>query len=204
MPISLSGRIVTILTWLSFIIIVNSYTANLISHLTVDVAEPPIKSLKDFSEQSDWMFAMAPGHIRLNDWKISKNKYEKELYQRTTRKSRFIPFYYNNEESALASIKPNVLVYAGIGRFFNFIESKACRLVPLPDQPIPVTQFNHIVMAKRRNKLRESMDKGNDKTCSFWDPFKTKETMAQKLGCVRTMFNMWRQAHFFLGIHSPY
>ncbi|XP_043242378.1 glutamate receptor ionotropic, delta-2-like [Amphibalanus amphitrite] len=53
-PSFLSGRVITMLTWLLYIIIVNSYTATMVSYLTIVKIERPINSLKEFSERSDW------------------------------------------------------------------------------------------------------------------------------------------------------
>ena len=159
MPSSLSGRTVTIFTWFLCIIISNSYTAILISNLTVVTVHRPINSLKEFTEQSDWTLTMAPDHIHLNDWKSSSNKYERELYRRVTNKNQFIPFYYRTKESALGSIKPNMLTYVNIDRMFYKLQAQACSLVPLYEEPIEPTNYNYMVMAKGKDKLRRAMNR---------------------------------------------
>ena len=156
-PSSLSGRTVTIFTWFLSFIILNSYTATLISHLTVGTVNQPISSLKDFLAQSDWMLTMAPDHIHLNDWKISGSQYERELYQRVANKDRFIPFR-RTKKSALGCIRPKMLTYVNIDRLFYLIENEACSLVPLHEQPVKGTSYNYMVMTKTRNSLRLAMN----------------------------------------------
>ena len=156
-PGSLSGRVVTIVTWLLCIIIVNSYTAVLTSHLTVVIVDRPIRSLKEFSEQSDWMLMMPPDHVHLNDWKTSKDVYEEKLYQRSIQRDRFIPFF-RTKESAMQCVQPKVLTYVNIDRLFHLIGADACHVVPLYEQSTEQTQFNYMVMAKGRASLRRSID----------------------------------------------
>ncbi|XP_043242377.1 glutamate receptor 2-like [Amphibalanus amphitrite] len=68
-PSSLSGRVITMLTWLLYIIIVNSYTATMVSYLTVVEFDRPISSLKEFLERPDWKLVVDPGHSVLTDWR---------------------------------------------------------------------------------------------------------------------------------------
>ena len=159
-PGSLSGRTVTIFGWFLCIIVINSYTAILISHLTVVSQEPPIRSLKEFCEQPDWTLMMRPDHIHLNDWRISDDKYEQKLYRRVSDKENFIPFY-RTMESAIASFSPKVLTYVNIDRLFFLLKTQACGLVPLQDQPVEAaaTKYNYMVMTKGRSKLRKSMSR---------------------------------------------
>ena len=153
---SLPGRIVTIFTWFLCVIIYTSYTANLISYLTIMTVDQPIKSLKDFSERSDWKLGTYPSHIVLNDWRVSKDEYERELYQRVTNRDRFIPFDYT-ENSAREMIKPKILTFLARKQLTYLLGSEACVMVPLHDQHMQVIN-SHIVIAKELNKLRSAMN----------------------------------------------
>ena len=155
-PSSLSGRTVTIFTWLVHICIHTSYTANLISYLTVMTVNRPISSLKEFSEQPDWILAMRPGHIHLADWGVSQNKYERELYQRVMNGDQFIPLH-TTKESALGFIRPKVLAYVDMNRLFYYLGSEACSLYPLYDEPAKPIR-NYIPVAKGKNRLRRAMN----------------------------------------------
>ncbi|KAF0295299.1 Glutamate receptor 3 [Amphibalanus amphitrite] len=156
-PSSLSGRILTIFMWFLCIIISNSYTATLTSHLTVAVVDRPISSLKEFSESSDWSLMVSPDHIHLNDWKRSKDGYERALYQRFINKDRFIPFY-RTKESAMECARPKIMTYVNIDRLFSLIGPEACHLVSLYKQPKEATQFNYMVMTKGKENLRRSIN----------------------------------------------
>ena len=157
LPSSLSGRTVTIFTWFVHICIHTSYTATLISSLTVVTVNRPISSLKDFCEQPDWILAMRSEHVSLTDWKVSQNKYEQKLYQRVMSKDRFVPLK-TTRESALGYIRPNVLTYADRNRLLYHLGSEACSLLPLNDQPAKAKQ-NFIPVAKRNDSLRRDMNR---------------------------------------------
>ena len=156
MPNSLAGRIVTIFAWILCIIIHTSYTANLISHLTVVTVNRPIKSLEEFSDQPDWMLGVMPGHIILNDWRASRDKYERELYQRVLNRDRVV-FFDATENSARELIKPKVLTYFGLEQLFFLLGSEACSLIPLNDKPKKVTK-SYIPIAKEQRKLQHKMN----------------------------------------------
>ena len=156
MPSSLSGRTVTIISWFLCVIIHTSYTANLISYLTIMTVDRPIKSLKDFSERPDWMLVMNPNHIVLNDWRVSKDKYERELYQRVLNRDRFIPFD-DPEKRACELIKPKILAYLPKEQLFYVLGSDVCGMVPLYDQPLQGMN-NYIPIAKKLRKLRRAMN----------------------------------------------
>ena len=160
-PSSLSGRTVTIFTWLLCIIIYTSYTANLISHLTVVTVDRPINSLRDFARQSDWMLSMYPGHIVVSSWKESRNPYERELYQRVMSEN-VIPFDVT-KESALRFLQPKVLSYADLNGLFFLIGDKACNLIPLYDGPVKGLD-NYIVIRKGLDQLRRQLNEAMRKT----------------------------------------
>ena len=155
-PNSLSGRTVTIFTWLLCMIISTSYTANLISYLTVVTVDRPISSLKEFSEQSDWRLAVDPGHIVVSNWRVSRDPYEQELYQRFLSKD--IIALDRSRERVLRLFKPKVLTYVDINILFFLIGDKACSMIPLYDQPVKGID-NYIVIAKGKDKLRDQMNK---------------------------------------------
>ncbi|KAF0302297.1 Ionotropic receptor 25a [Amphibalanus amphitrite] len=85
-PDSLAARTATIFSWVLGILIYVNYTANLISYLTVTTVDKPISSLKEFSEQSGWKFALERGIGTLNDWKVSSSPYERELFRRVSQR----------------------------------------------------------------------------------------------------------------------
>ena len=67
-----SNAAVTIFSWLLVIVIFASYTINLIYYLTAVTVDRSIASLKEFSKNFDWSFAMHPGHGSLTNWKVSR------------------------------------------------------------------------------------------------------------------------------------
>ena len=96
-PNSMAARIATMSCWFLGTMIYTSYTANLISSLTVVTVDRPISSLKEFSEQSDWKFAIVPGHGHLNDWKQGDDVYKRELFWRTVSGQGFIALTWTPE-----------------------------------------------------------------------------------------------------------
>ena len=153
---SLPGRTVTMVSWCLCIIILASYTATLASHLTVVTEDRPIKSLKDFSERPDWRLAMNPNHVVTNDWKLSKDRYERELYQHILHGDRFVPFD-QKENTARELIKPKTLLFLPIEQLFYLVGNKACRVVPLYDHPIK-EYTNYIPIAREQKKLRRALN----------------------------------------------
>ena len=155
-PSSLSGRIVTLCTWILCIIVVNSYTANLISYLTVVVEDRPISSLKEFSERSDWQLMLDPGHTVVSDWMLSKDPYERALYRHVMRRDRLLA-YDRTRETAHLSLEPRTLGYFDINEMFRYLGNKTCSLTALFNHPLKGTK-NYIAIAKGFGDLRKAMN----------------------------------------------
>ena len=155
-PDSMAARTATIFSWVLGILIYVNYTANLISYLTITTVDKPISSLREFSEQSGWKFALERGIGTLNDWKVSANPYERELYQRVKLKEGYIELD-GSDERFRSALQPNVLVYIDVGRLFFSAGSEACVAVPLLDRLPPKTN-NYMVMAKGRERMHGAIN----------------------------------------------
>ena len=154
-PNSLAARIVTITIWILTTIIIFSYAANLISHLTIRTVNRPISSLREFSERPDWRFAIQPGHVILSDWKLSADPYERELYQRSETGNGFIALGSTNE-TMRSAIEPNVLAYLSIRQLLFSVGMEGCNLVPLLD--LPTTSDRHyLAVAKNQTRLYDAI-----------------------------------------------
>ena len=156
-PDSLAPRIVTIFTWALSIIIAVSYTANLISYLTVMTLEPPLSSLKEFSERPDWTLAAPPSYSVVNDWKTSKDVYERHLYQRVMHREGFISIDYP-EETAHLTLKPKVLTYIDLETLKFSLESSVCSLIPLPNFP-KRTLGAYLLIAEGKGSVKQRINK---------------------------------------------
>ena len=158
-PQSLAGRVVTIFSWTLGILIYVNYTANLISHLTTDPPDMPIKSLREFSEQPDWVLAVEHGTSKLDDLKTSPDVYERAMYQRYARGEGYLSLEIT-EESIRRVLQPKVLVWGTIERLFYWIKDEACELVPLLDEPPPETpaDFCYLAMAKGQGNIKRAVD----------------------------------------------
>ena len=152
-PDSLAARTVTIFTWVLSIIISVSYTANLISHLTVVTMDPPIGSLKEFVGKSDWQLAVSPTYSIVNDWKSSEDAYERHLYERVMRKDRYVSLV-SPAESAHLALHPKILTYVDLQTFIFTMGNEACSLVPLPTFPSH-TLGSYFVIAKDKGTVRQ-------------------------------------------------
>ena len=155
-PESHAVRIVTSCSWMLGIIIYASYTANMISHLTVVTMDLPITSLKQFHEQPGWRIAIQPGHSILNDWKLSRDKYEHGLYQRSVTRQGIIDIYWKGD-STWRTLEPKVLTYVNIDPVFRILLADACSLVPLPGLPAKTNEV-YMAIAKGRGKLRKDIN----------------------------------------------
>ncbi|XP_043245243.1 glutamate receptor 1-like [Amphibalanus amphitrite] len=153
-PTSSSARIVTIISWMINIIIVSSFTANLISDLAVVTVSRPIGSLREFTEQPDWKLAIRPGHGVLYDWQMSRDQYERELYRRSSIHDRVIEL--DNAQLFQITIQPKVMTFFDIKHLKLTIGDAACSLVPLLDQPAKLTP-NYFAIAKGQPALRRLM-----------------------------------------------
>ncbi|XP_043230335.1 glutamate receptor ionotropic, delta-1-like [Amphibalanus amphitrite] len=155
-PDSLAARTATIFSWVLGILIYVNYTANLISYLTVTTVDKPISSLKEFSEQSGWKFALERGIGTLNDWKVSSSPYERELFRRVSQRDGYLELD-GSDEAFRKSIEPNVLVYIDVKRLLFTLGDNACITVPLLDR-LPAKANAYIVMAKGRERLHSAIN----------------------------------------------
>ena len=155
LPTSLAARTVTLSSWLLGMLIYHTYTANLISHLTVTTVEKPISSLEEFSKQSDWSLAAELGLGVVNDWKTSSSVYERELFERVVTGDGYIELDVSGD-SVYRTIQPKVLTYIEISKLFYALGSEACDLVPLLDN-LPPKSRNYMVMAKGLEKERRAI-----------------------------------------------
>ena len=157
-PDSLSGRIVTLSCWMLGIIITTSYTANLISHLTVIDVSSPITNLKEFSEKRGWKLSVSRGHASISDWKVSSNPYECELYRRTVTGDGFIPLDISSFENTDDGTNGKVMFYASANQLFGFFGDGACDLVPVPNAPEKSADA-FMAISKERRRLRRSINR---------------------------------------------
>ncbi|XP_043223548.1 glutamate receptor 3-like [Amphibalanus amphitrite] len=141
-PRSLSGRTVTLSSWVLGMLIYFNYTANLISHLTVTTVGRPISSLREFSEQPGWLFSIEPGMGVLNDMAVTGRGHIRLDVATTARRS----------------LQPRVLTYIDVRRMFFALGSDACALVPLLDQ-LPRKSNDYMVMAKGRTELLDAINR---------------------------------------------
>ena len=156
-PDSLAARTVTIFSWVLGILISVTYTANLISHLTITTVEKPITSLQEFSERSDWKFAMERGIGILNDWRVSADPYERKLYHRVATKEGYIELD-GSVEAARSALQPNVLIYTDINRMLFTAGTEACITVPLLDW-LPANDNTYMIVKKGRKKLLDDISR---------------------------------------------
>ncbi|XP_043190389.1 glutamate receptor 3-like [Amphibalanus amphitrite] len=153
-PTSSSARIVTIISWMINIIIVNSFTANLISDLAVVTVHRPIGSLREFTEQPGWKLAMQSGYGVVNDWQTSPDQYEREIYRRISSHDGVIEL--GDAQSFWLTTQPKVMTFIDIKQLKLKVGDAACSLVPLLDQPAKLTP-NYFVIAKGQPALRRLM-----------------------------------------------
>ena len=157
-PNSPAARVVTLSNWMLGILLCASYTANLMSHLTVPTTSRAIRSLQDFSEQRDWYLALEPGGGILNVWKSSEKEHERELFHRAETKDHYIELYpHPANRSALNTDK--VLTYADINRLRYALGRFSCDLTPLLDEPAEPPVQAYIPIAKRWSALRRRLNR---------------------------------------------
>ena len=155
-PSSLAARIVTIFTWLLAIIISTSYTANLISYLTVVKQEPPLASIRDFIERPDWRLAIAPSYIIVDEWRTSKDEYERRLYDIVRTKDRLISLE-PAEENAQFATQPKVLTYVELESLAPTLGRDVCSLVLLPKFP-KQKLGTYLVMAQNKDGVKQQLN----------------------------------------------
>lgn len=155
-PNSVAARIATIMIWFLGIIISCSYTANLISSLTVTGEERPITSLKQFYERPQWKFTATAGTAQVQDWKVSKSIYKRDLYRRVVEKDRFIDLLPSGE-NVNCTIEEQTLSYGDMDQFIQLLGNKACDLAPLLDRPIQRLPC-YLVMRYGRQQLKRDIN----------------------------------------------
>ena len=156
-PDSLAARTVTICCWALSIIIYASYTANLISHLTVVTKELPISSLAEFLERSDWKFAVPAGNSQISEWRSSSDPLERALYKRYISGEDILVDDFTTKAGLGATIKERVLVYTDYRYLKVIVGPESCQLAPVPGtRKRSVLAF--IAVAKRMNGLRERIN----------------------------------------------
>ena len=157
-PVCLSARIVTLSCWMLGIVITTSYTANLISHLTVIDDASPITNLKEFSEQPGWKLAVTSGHASINDWKVSSNPYERQLYRRTVSGDGFIPLDISLFENSYDGTKGKVMFYSSAKTLFRLLGDGGCVFVPVPNAP-EKSYVGFMAISKERQRLRRNINR---------------------------------------------
>ncbi|XP_037077830.1 glutamate receptor ionotropic, delta-1-like [Pollicipes pollicipes] len=155
-PNSLAARTVTISSWVLGTLIYVNYTANLISYLAVVTVEKPISSLREFSEQLGWTFAVEPGIGILNDWKVSSDPYERELSRRAVSRDGFLALNLT-AQSVNRTTQDKVMTYTDIRRLFYAGVSEACELVPLLSS-MPPKLASYMGIAKGRDEMRQAIN----------------------------------------------
>ena len=156
-PDSLAARTATVAGWVLGMLVYHTYTANLISYLTVTTVNRPIGSLRQLAEQSGWTFAMEPGYGILNTWKRSSDPYERALYARTVTGEGYHRLDIT-DESVWRTVEPKVVTYIDIERLLKSVGAEGCQLVPLLSH-LPPKSSNYMPIAKGRNKLRQAINR---------------------------------------------
>ena len=157
-PYSLAARMATISCWILGIITYASYTANMISHLTVVTEQAPIISLEEFFALPGWKLAVSIGNSQLSEWRSSSDMHERALYQRYATAKGVVILNFTSPTSIRAMVEERVLTYAD----FNYLDASvgrdACLLVPIPGrQRRPVLTF--MAVSKRTNRLRRQINR---------------------------------------------
>ena len=153
-PSSLAARAVTISCWILGIIIYASYTANLISTLTVVTEELPIKSLEEFLERPDWKLAVHDGMSEINEWRSSSDEHERALYRRYVSGEGVIPM---DSISTSAATEEGLMLYADLKHLQEFLGPAACLFAPMP-RTAKRSGITYIGVAKGRSTLRRRIN----------------------------------------------
>ena len=152
-PNSLAARMVTISCWILGIIIYASYTANLISHLTVVTEQLPISSLEEFSERPDWKLAVLGGSSALSEWRSSSDVHERALYQRYATGEGIVMINFTSPTRIKAMVKERVITYTQFSYIAALFGRDACLLAPMPGRQRR-TVFTFMAVTKRMSRLR--------------------------------------------------
>ena len=156
-PKSVATRMVTIACWILGIITYASYTANMISHLTVVTEQLPINSLEEFLERPDWELAVPVGTSQLSEWRLSSDVHERALYQRYATGKGVVIMNLTSTGSRRYMLKERVLTHIDFNYIPLLLGGDACLLAPLPGRH-RVTVPTFIAVAKRTNRLRRRIN----------------------------------------------
>ena len=157
-PDSLAARTVTISAWVLGILLHASYTANLMSSLTVVPTGRAIHSVQEFVGHRDWKLLMDCTPLVKEKWKTSSDEHERELHRIVLRKDRLIqvstpetwpPF----EETA------TMLMCTDIRRLRYFYGQDSCQLTTMLDELVEPPIPTHIAIAKGLDTLRDDLNK---------------------------------------------
>ena len=157
LPAGTSARLVTALCWTLRTIIYTSYTANLISNMVVHSVDLPIKSLKEFAEQPGWRLAIQPGHAILNDWRRSREQYERELYRRSVTGNGFIEINFKGD-SIFEVVQPKVMTFVNFDKVVYALGYEVCNLMAMPGVPVKSKDV-FMAISKRRPQLQHSINR---------------------------------------------
>ena len=138
------------------IIITTSYTANLISSIINE--DLPIKSLKDFTEKPGWRLMASPGHSSFDDWKSSRDPYERELYRRAITGDDFVPVNVSSPDSVRDALQAQVMTFIGTYPLFYSLGDDACKLLSIPHGPM-ASKDVFMAISKRKKEFHTEMNK---------------------------------------------
>ncbi|XP_043206607.1 glutamate receptor-like [Amphibalanus amphitrite] len=157
-PDSLAARIATMSAWMMSILVSTTYTANLISHLTVGEPEMPITSLAEFRASSDWTLAVEFGVGAMGDWAKSSDPNLYHLYQRAVTGDRYLAMG-GNEDNIRRAAGPKTLMYYNREIAFSVIGRETCELLPLEPDTDHRGVRNYLVLRKGIRPLKKAMDR---------------------------------------------
>ena len=155
-PDSLAGRIATIFSWVLGLVIYTSYTTNLISYLTLNTIDRPIRSLEEFSKRSDWTLALLPEHDVLNNWEWSNDRHIRALFERYESGEGFLAIR-PTPENLRKLAQPKVMIYTSRDELPHFLSNHACHMVTLEENPRYEVSEAFLAMARNMPKIRAAI-----------------------------------------------
>ena len=156
-PNSLAARTVTITCWMLSLIIHASYTAKLISFMTLTTEELPINKLAQFLERPDWRLAVPRGAAEITYWRVSSDEHERALYERYTAGKGVVFLDVSSNESFRVVIEERVLTFIDFQYVPPIIGHDSCVLAPLTKRP-GFKRFAFIGISKQQKKLRQEIN----------------------------------------------
>ena len=155
-PDSLAARTVTITTWLLGILLHASYTANLMSSLTVVPTGRAIHSLREFAENPDLKLIMDCPE-RLLKWKNSSDEYERELYRIVLREDRLVKVDPNTWPPFEQTDR--ILICSDIRRLRHVYGPDSCEFTTMLGELSEPPVMTHIAIANGLSTLRDDLNK---------------------------------------------